>query len=161
MRTTIWRLVLPLTIISFALWTKWWMVYALQVEAPDIIMIGFPLAYAGDGWQTSMSLQIFFTELIIDLIAYFLFWCAVVFVLDKFIVKIQVSRIVGIVLQSIAVLFTMGLVLVGLRFENLYYLKRPFDMEVLDSGYKFYWEGNPRPDDFNYQEYEKTKTETE
>jgi hypothetical protein len=86
------KLVLPLTFISFALWTKWWMVYALPIDAPDIIMVGFPLTYAGDGWHTSLSLQIFFLELLIDLLTYFLFWLVVILLVDRFVVKIRVNK---------------------------------------------------------------------
>lgn len=89
MRDVSWRLVLPLTLISFVLWTKWWMVYTLPVDGPDIIMVGFPLTYAGDGWHTSMSLQIFFLEFSFDLLVYFLFWFAVIWVIDRFVVRIR------------------------------------------------------------------------
>ena len=135
------------------------MVYALPVDGPDIIMIGFPLTYVGDGWHTSMSLQIFFMELVIDLLTCFMFWYAVVLIIDKLITKIRLNRFVSIALQSIAGLFVLGLIFVASFLENLYYLKRPYDIEILDSGYKFYWDGNPRPVDFNYEEYEKAKSE--
>jgi len=133
------------------------MVYALPIDGPDIIMVGFPLTYAGDGWHTSMSLQIFFLELAIDLFIYFLFWFVIVLTIDKVIVRIRLNRVLGIVTQSIAGLFALGLIFVGSLPENVYYLKRPYDIEVLDSGYKFYWDGNPRPVDFNYEEYEMTR----
>lgn len=60
-------------------------------------------------------------------------------------------------LQLTAGVFACGLILIGMNSTNLYYLKRPFDIEVLDSGFKFFWEGNPRPDNFDYEEYEKRK----
>lgn len=157
MRQLTWKLVLPLTLISFVLWTKWWMVYALPVDGPDIIMVGFPLTYAGDGWHASMSLQIFFIELAVDLLIYFLFWLLIVFLVDRFIVKIRLNRVATIVMQSIGGLFMLGLILIGANSDNLYYLKRPYDIEILDSGYKFYWDGNPRPENFDYKAYEKRK----
>jgi hypothetical protein len=152
------KLVLPLTFISFALWTKWWMVYALPVDAPDIIMVGFPLTYAGDGWHTSLSLQIFFLELFIDLLTYFLFWLAVTLLVDRFVVKIRVNKFFSIAFNSIALVCVFGLILVGARLESRFYFMRPYDIEVLDSGYKFYWDGNPRPSNFDYEEYEKKRT---
>ena len=133
------------------------MVYALPVDAPDIIMVGFPLTYAGDGWHTSMSLQIFFLELFVDLLVYFLFWFAVIWLTNRFIVKIRINKIVTIILLTITGLISFALLRIGADSTNLYYLKRPYDIEVLDSGYKFFWDGNPRPINFDYEEYERGK----
>lgn len=157
MKELTWKLALPLTVISFVLWTKWWMVYALPVDAPDIIMVGFPLTYAGEGWHTSLSWQIFFFELAIDLSVYFLFWFLVIWLVDRFVVRIYLNKIVSTVMQSVGGLFALGLIFVGSNSTNLYYLKRPYDIEVLDSGNKFFWKGYPRPDNFDYEEYERKK----
>ncbi|MEM6768710.1 MAG: hypothetical protein AAF655_27470, partial [Bacteroidota bacterium] len=61
MKQLIWRLVIPLTIISFFLVTKWWFV-AVE-DAPDSWMYGFPFPYLCEGWHTSLSLQVFLKEL--------------------------------------------------------------------------------------------------
>jgi hypothetical protein len=157
MKQLTWKLVLPLTLISFVLWTKWWMVYALPVDGPDIIMVGFPLTYAGDGWHTSMSLQIFYLELVIDLLTYFLFWFIVILIVDRFVVTIRPHRVVTIIMQSVAGACALGLIFIGSNSDNVHYFKRPYDIEVLDSGHKFHWEGNPRPLNFDYEEYERRK----
>ena len=135
------------------------MVYALPGDAPDIIMIGFPLTYAGDGWHTSLSLQIFILELVIDLLTYFLLWFIVILIVERFVVRIRLNRIVTVFMQTIAGVLVLALILIGSNSTNLYYIKRPYDIEVLDSGYKFYWDGNPRPDNFDYKEYERRKKE--
>jgi membrane-associated phospholipid phosphatase len=135
------------------------MVYALPVDAPDIIMVGFPLTYAGDGWHTSLSLQIFFFELAIDLLTYFSFWFIVIWAIDKFLTKIRINRFVTALLLSITALIAVTLIRIGAHETNLYYINRPYDIEVLDSGYKFYWDGNPRPDNFDYEGYERRKKE--
>ncbi len=129
------------------------------VDAPDIIMVGFPLTYAGDGWHTSLSLQIFFFELAIDLLTYFSFWFIVIWAIDKFLTRIRINRFVTAFLLSITGLIAVTLIRIGAHETNLYYLKRPYDIEVLDSGYKFYWDGNPRPDSFDYEGYERRKKE--
>jgi hypothetical protein len=54
-------------------------------------------------------------------------------------------------------LIAAALIRIGADETNLYYLMRPYDIEVLDSGFKFYWDGNPRPDNFDYEEYERRK----
>jgi len=67
-----WKLILPLTVISFATCNKWW--YVFPVDAPDTMLTGFPFRYVGPDWHTSMSLQIFIMEFAIDILVYFTFW---------------------------------------------------------------------------------------
>ena len=155
MKQLSWKLVLPLTVISFTVFTKWW--YVLPPEAPDSMMIGFPLPYVCDGWHTSMSLQIFVFELLIDLISYFSFWFLIVFCIDKFLLKIKLYKIVTILLLTTGVLFTSGLTFIALMEDNLFYAKRNFDVDVLVTGYKFMWDGNTRPQNFDFNLYNKRK----
>ncbi len=51
------KLTLPLTIILMFFITKWW--YAIPVDGPEKLYWGFPLAFMGEGFHTSMSLQFF------------------------------------------------------------------------------------------------------
>jgi hypothetical protein len=155
MKKLIWTLILPLTVISFTVVTKWW--YVLPVDAPDSMMIGFPFPYVCDGWHTSMSLQIFFLELLIDLLIYFCFWFIIVFCVDKFIVKIKLYKVVSILLLTIGGLFTFCLTYIACMPDNLFYVKRNFDIDILATGHKFMWDGNPRPENFNFEEYHKKK----
>src|SRR6478736_3232592 len=85
-----WRLAFPLSIILFGTITKWW--YVLPVEAPDTMMIGFPLAYLSDGWHTSMSYQIFILEFLVDFLVYFLFSFLLVFLFNRYMTTIKVSQ---------------------------------------------------------------------
>jgi hypothetical protein len=155
MKQLTWKLILPLTVISFTVLTKWW--YVLPVDAPDSMMLGFPLPYVCDGWGTSMSLQIFFFELLIDLLTYFSLWFVIVFCIDKFIFKIKLHKIVTILLLTTGGLFTCSLTYIASFHENLFYAKRNFDIDVLVTGYKFMWEGNTRPANFDFDEYYKRK----
>ncbi|EMJ67309.1 hypothetical protein LEP1GSC034_4831 [Leptospira interrogans str. 2003000735] len=34
--------------------------------------------------------------------------------------------------------------------DNLFYIKRPFDMKVLETGYEFIWQNTERPDYYKY-----------
>ena len=104
-----------------------------------------------------MSLQIFVFELLIDLISYFLFWFLIVFCIDKFLLKIKLYKIVTILLLTTGVLFTSGLTFIALMEDNLFYAKRNFDVDVLVTGYKFMWDGNTRPQNFDFNLYNKRK----
>jgi hypothetical protein len=153
MKQLIWKLVLPLNIISFGIFTKWW--YALPVDAPDTMFRGFPLAYSCPGWHTSMSLQIFLSELIFDLLIYFLFWLVVVFCADRFLIKIRTFRWVTNTLWSVTGIFMAIGVLFATYVEIVFYVRRPFDMEIMETGYEFIWQDTKRPDYYQYHPEER------
>jgi hypothetical protein len=142
------KIILPITIISFASITKWW--YALVIDAPHTMFTGFPLPFVCKGWHTSMSLQIFLLEFALDFLTYFLFWFLAVYLWNGFLSTINPHKILTASLWVIA-----GIVLVGANFlasnsNNLFYLNRPFDMNILATGYKFVWQDTPEP---AYEQY--------
>ena len=143
------KLVIPLTIISFASFTKWW--YALPADAPDTIFTGFPFPFVCQGWHTSMSLQIFLIEFFADLLIYFLGWFILLLCVDRFAIKIKTHKIVTICLWILSVLFIAFSAIAVSNKDNLFYIKRPFDMEVKETGYKFVWQDVERPDFYKFQ----------
>ena len=148
MKNVIIKLIVPLTIVLFATITKWW--YALPAEAPDTLLVGFPFPFVCEGWHTSMSLQIFVIEFIADLLTYFIFLFVVFFCIDRFLIKINPNKIVTRVIWIFAGLIMIGASLIASNSDNLFYIKRPFDIEVMGTGYKFFWLQTERP---NYSKY--------
>lgn len=144
----IWRCIIPLSIISFGVITKWW--YALPADAPDTLYIGFPFPYAGDGWHTSMSLQIFVLELLVDFFLYFIFWFTVIFLVSKYLTQIIIYKAVAIGLWSIAGLFMLWALFVLSFPEHVFHVRRSYDMEIMETGYRFIWQDIERPDYFKY-----------
>lgn len=138
------KLVLPLTVISFMIFTKWWHVF--PVDGPDIILWGFPFPFAGDGFHTSMSLQIFVFELIIDFLIYFVFWFLIIFSINRFVIKVNIRRILIITLFIIAGFVLIGSLIIMSLPENMFLVKRDFKVEIKETGYKFIWQNQPRPD---------------
>jgi len=137
-------IVIPLTIISFSAITKWW--YALPTDAPDTMFTGFPLAFVCEGWHTSLSLQVFMTEFLMDLLIYFLFWFVLFFCIDRFLTKIKTNKIVTTSLWTFAGLIVVFWTLTASNKDNLFYIKRPFEMKVIKTGYKLVWQDIERPD---------------
>jgi hypothetical protein len=148
MKQLIWKLILPLTVISFGTITKWW--YTLPVDAPDTLYSGFPFPFAGAGWHSSMSLQIFVLELIVDFLIYFLLWFAIVFSINKYLTKIKTYKIVTIGLWTISVIIILGASYIASFPEHIFYFKRPYEMEIMETGYKFIWQKTERPDYYKY-----------
>lgn len=142
------KIVIPLTIISFLTFTKWW--FTLPVDSPDTMFSGFPLPFVCDGWHTSMSLYFFITELIIDLMVYFTFWFGVIFCIDHFLTKIRPHKILVIILYFLALPHLAVATLIICLPENNFYFKRDFDMEIMETGYKFYLQSTEQPD---YEKY--------
>jgi len=142
MKQLTWKIVIPLTVISFTVFTKWW--YVLIIDAPDTMMFGFPLPYVCNGWHTSLSLQIFVAELMTDLLTYFSIWFIAVFIVHKFVMEIRAHKVVTVLLWSVAGLFSAGLILMASNPDNIFYFKKPFDIEIVKTGYKLIWSENPQ-----------------
>jgi len=139
-----WRLILPLTIVSFGTFTKWW--YVLPVDAPDTMMIGFPLAFISDGWHTSMSLQIFIFEFVLDFLIYFLFWFLFIILIDRYLARIKIAKtLTGILWIFSTIIFSVAIFIASFP-EQIFEMKRDWDMQVLVTGYKLTWTHQDRPD---------------
>ena len=148
MKQLTWKLVLPLTVISFVTFTKWW--YVDFIGGQEEILTGFPLPYVCPGWHTSLSLQIFVSELIIDILTYFTFWFLIIFLMTKVFKELKVPHILTFTLLSIAGLISLFLVLMAINPDNIWTTKREYEMEKLETGYKFIWEEQTRPDYYKY-----------
>lgn len=135
---------MPATIISFLLFTKWW--FALPVDGPDKLYWGFPFAFVGEGFHTSGSLQFFIFEWVADALIYFLFWLAIFFFLKSFKSQWVIKKTVVRFVWSLAIVFLMGAgVLVSIS-NPVFHFKRPYEWQVMETGYTFIWQQTPRPD---------------
>ena len=148
MKKVIWKLVLPITVISFMVFTKWW--YVLVVDGPDEILTGFPLPFVCSGWHTSLSLQIFIIEFVIDFMVYFTFWFLIFYSINKYFYKIEIPKFLNIVFMIIASLIIIWNALWVGNPDNIFYIKRDFEMEVMESRFKFVWQKQERPDFYKY-----------
>lgn len=148
MKQLIWKLILPLTIISFASITKWW--YTLPVDAPDTLFLGFPFPFVGEGWGSSMSFQVLVLELIADFLIYFIFWFILVFCINKYLLKIKSFKIVTIPLWFISGTLIFFATYIASFPDVHFYFKQRDEMEIMETGYKFIWQHTERPDYYKY-----------
>jgi hypothetical protein len=147
------RFILPLTIVLFGTITKWW--YVLPVDAPDTMMIGFPLAFASDGWHTSMSLQIFVFEFLFDFLIYFLFCFLLVLLIYRYVAKIKVSKwLTGLLWTFATIIFAIAVFIASFP-EHKFETKRNWDRQVMVTGFKMSWTHQDRPDFAKYNPNKK------
>lgn len=125
---------LPITLISFACFTKWW--YALPEDAPETMYIGFPLPFAGPGWHTSMSFQIFMVEFIFDFLVYFFIVFTLLLILELF-SRIKPHRVITGGLWAVSFLILAYWAFIVFDSNNIFYTKRPYKMTIEKTGYKF------------------------
>ena len=131
MRKLIFRLTLPLTLISFGIITKW--SYGIAIDAKDVFFYGFPMIYKCEGFHTSMSTQYFLTEMAFNLLTYFVFWLTLTLALNR-IWKINITkRTAKIFWIGFTTLF-LGFVYMSNDLDDLYLIKRDFDVKIYDSG---------------------------
>lgn len=144
MKNLVLKLILPLTIISFTLFTKWW--YVLPEEVPDYVFIGFPLIYQGPGFHTSLSLQIFWLEFFIDFLVYFLFLFLIIFIVKQFFLKLSIPKILTVILWVISSSIIAIALLQCMIADNVYFFRRPYNFKILETGYSIGWKRIDRPD---------------
>jgi len=131
MKKLIFRLTLPLTLISFVIITKW--SYGIVIDGTDEFLYGFPLIYKCNGFYTSLSTQYFLTEMIINLLTYFVFWLIITLILNR-IWKINIpKRISTLFWIGYAVLF-LGFIYLSNDLDDQYLTKRDFEVKIFDSG---------------------------
>jgi hypothetical protein len=93
-----------------------------------------------------MSLQIFILELIVDVLVYFSFWFIIIMTVTKTVKSFRVPKSMAIILLATSGLFTIILTLLAINPDNIYTTTRPFDIEVMETGYRFMWQDETRPD---------------
>ena len=131
MRKLIFRLTLPLTLISFGIITKW--SYGIVIDGTDEFLYGFPLIYKCDGFHTSLSTQYFLTEMIVNLLTYFALWLILTLILNRIWTINIPKRISKIFWIGYSVLF-LGFIYLSNDLDDQYSTKRDFEIKIFDSG---------------------------
>ena len=131
MKKLIFRLTLPLTLISFGIITKW--SYGIVIDGTDEFLYGFPLIYKCDGFHTSLSTQYFLTEMIVNLLTYFALWLILTLILNRIWTINIPKRISKIFWIGYSVLF-LGFIYLSNDLDDQYSTKRDFEIKIFDSG---------------------------
>jgi hypothetical protein len=141
--------VLPLTIISMFIITKWW--YALPVDGPDKMYWGFPFAFMGEGFHTSMSLQFFILAFLADFIVYSTIILLLVLAFLKWFPAFLISKIVSKTVWVLTIVLLIGFGFIVTTSNPVFQAKRNYDWRILTTGYVFIWQATPSPDIHKYQ----------
>ena len=144
MKKLILKTSLPLAIIAFAVFTKWW--HVLPFDARQTFYWGFPFAYVGEGWQTSGALQFFILEALVDFMLYFLVCYGLLWILFSLLKLKTISKLIGKTLWSLAFLITIAWAFIISFSHPTFYLTRNYDWKVLSEGYLFMGQKTPLPD---------------
>ena len=147
-RKLIINLVIPITIIIFILFTKWWIVNV--VDGTDGIMYGFPFIYKAPAFYTSMAEEYFILELIADLIIYFAVIFGIVYLMNKFLFAITIRKVISVILFIVASLLISLELLFAFMPENKFSLKRDDEIEIKQTGFEFPFNNSDRKEFDNY-----------
>lgn len=114
---------LPLTVITFAAFTKWW--YVLPFDAKQTFYWGFPFAYVGESWQNSGALQFFILEALIDFMLYFLVCYGMVWIIF---LLYKIKTVSKLLLKNTSVVINLHSPCVGINYfiflPNIFYKKK-------------------------------------
>lgn len=134
---------IPLTIISLFIFEKWW--FILPEDAPDTMCYGFPFMYNCNGWHTSMSIQIFVLEFLLDFVVVLSFWFAVVFFINRMGKARVNTKWIYRIYWVFAVLIIVFNCLIMSVCDTEFKITRDFKMQVINKGYRFTWQHMERP----------------
>ncbi len=152
MKKLAFRLVFPLTFISYVLFEKWW--YIIIVDGPDKTAYGFPLINCSDSLASSLEYYYFILETVFNISVFTLFWAVIVYVIDRFTFKISISGILAKISLMLLSIYLIAFTYISINFNTRFFLKRDFGVQtVIETGYHFIWV------DFE-PDYSKINTET-
>ena len=138
MKSLTWKLVLPLTVVSFVTFTKCW--YVDIVDGPPEEIYGFPLPFICSAWHTSLAYQIFVLPFVVDFLTYFSFWFLIIYLTNKFLRPINFRWYVTAPILVLTGFMTAFLVLFALNPDHIYTTTREFDMQIISTDYEFIWQ---------------------
>lgn len=142
MRKLITRLVLPVAIICFALFTKWW--YVLT-DGLEVMMYGFPFIYKSDALHTSLASHYYLLPCIADFLVYFIVCFTLLYVLKR-IIKFRVARTISVLLWVFASLtITYCELGFAILLDNTLEAGQPVNYKVLQTGFHYNWRPAPVP----------------
>ena len=144
MKKTLFAILLPIIITSMLIFTKWW--YVLPVDGPDVLFWGFPFAFIGEGFHTSMSFQLFLVDLFIDILCYTIFWLIVFLIIKKKWPTFTISKWMYRIVWALAIVLVLSSCFIVSISNPIFKSKRNYDWQIMTSGYKFIWQSTPRPD---------------
>lgn len=139
-------LTLPLTFISFILFSKWWIVDV--IDGSDCIAYGFPFIYKAPAFYTSLAEQYFIMEFCIDFLVYFALILTLLFFATKYISRILLNKKVFIIIYVVATILIGIEILFSTVFKPSFSIRRDFEIEVKQTGVKFYFSNNEK-EEFN------------
>jgi hypothetical protein len=142
------KVALAMSLISMFLLTKWW--FALPVDGPAKLYWGFPFAFMGEGFHTSMSYQFFIIEFIANFTVYFSFWVVLILSVNKMAPNFKLPALLSKIIWSLTLLFYIGFVGLISISNPIFHFKRPYDWEILETGNVFIWKNTPRPERFDF-----------
>jgi hypothetical protein len=129
--------------------TKWW--YTLPVDGPDKLYWGFPFAFMGEGFHTSMSLQFFALEFLADFMVYFSITLLLVLAFTKWFSTFQISKIFTKTVWLLNLVLLIGFGFIVTTSNPIFKIKRNYDWRVMATGHVFIFQSTPRPDITQYQ----------
>lgn len=148
MKPLIIRFVIPLALIFFMLFTKWWRV---ETDLAVKDLYGFPLPYTAPCVDGGGCVQYFLVPLAADILVYFLIVLLFTWLIYR-IHELSIPPAIGYLLWAINVLYYIPSVAYkNATARNEFYLKREFDIfRVVHTGYFFVWEEDPIVDYSKY-----------
>ncbi|MCB9334928.1 MAG: hypothetical protein H6586_02190 [Flavobacteriales bacterium] len=139
-------IILPLALISQLVITKWW--YGVVLDGTDEFLYGFPFVSRCRGFHTSLSHQYFILEVLLNFLVRLVFWSIVVLAFKKYLTRLRIAPTLVKIFYGITISFVSFFAFVSHEVDDVYLLKRDFNIHVFDSGLMFLWQYPPERETF-------------
>lgn len=146
--------IIPFSILSFSFIDKWRFNIIENGSGYDFFS-GFPLVYNCPGWHTSLSLQIFILELILNVVFHITFWSIIFLLIRKRIKKI--NKIISTIFIVISYIILALNILILLNPDNVFELTNPYETKTLKVGYSTIFYNTEKPDISEFISIQKKK----
>ncbi len=128
------KIVWPLSIISFLLFTQWWLVE--WEDGGREIIYGFPFPFMASG-ATSLTFTFFIREFLLDLTVYFGFWFGLVYLFHRYVRPVKPAKRFWIPLWLFTLLLMAFVSLLWSEGPNLYRWKNEASYKVLNTEFQY------------------------
>lgn len=124
---------LPLTSILFFGLSKWY--YAIPIDGPHANLFwGYPLPYCGFGYHTSMGLQFFILEFIINFIFNFSLAGCLIFLFEPIFSKLTLNKLLFKTLYFLNISIILIYIIYLNQSNTIFNLYRSFDWNIINDG---------------------------
>ncbi|RJE75232.1 hypothetical protein BGP76_19220 [Reichenbachiella sp. MSK19-1] len=136
MKELTWKLIIPLTILSFPTFTLDWNIKTS--EGFNYVLSGFPLPFHEDCLHTSLCSQVYILPFLANFLIIFFAWYLLIFAVNRLTNLTMNNWLTGLLLSLSGLTAILAVYWAIASPDDIYSLTRPIDFKVIDTSFRFF-----------------------